>query len=136
MKFNKILNEKGLKSTPQRILILNVILNNGHIDIEEMYKKVNEAIPSISIATIYKNLKMLVEVGIVKEVNISSFKTMYELNTNPHFHSICKQCKKIIDVNIEDEKIKDFLSQIIKTDIESYEVNIYTKCKECENKVS
>ena len=136
MKFNKLLNKKGLKSTPQRILVLNVILKSGHIDIEEIYKKVSEVIPSISIATIYKNLKILVNAGIVKEVNISSFKTLYELNTNPHFHSICKKCKKIIDVDIEDKKVKDFLFQVIGKDIESYEVNVYTKCRECNNKVN
>ncbi len=134
MKFNKLLNAKNLKSTPQRILILNVILKNGHIDIEEIYKKVSEVIPSISIATIYKNLKLLVDTGIVKEVNISSFKTLYELNTNPHFHLICKKCKKILDVNIEDKKVKEFFVQVIGKDVESYEVNVYTKCRECKDK--
>lgn len=132
MKFNKILNEKGLKATPQRLLILNIVYESGHIDIEEIYKKVVEIIPSISIATIYKNLKILVNAGIVKEVNINSFKTLYELNTLPHIHSICKECKKITDININHDRVKKFLSKIINNKIDDYEINIFTKCSQCE----
>ena len=132
MKFNKILNEKGLKATPQRLLILNIIYESGHIDIEEIYKKVVKIIPSISIATIYKNLKILVNAGIVKEVSISSFKTLYELNTLPHIHSICKKCKKITDINIKHDKIKKILRKIIDNEIDDYEINIFTKCSQCE----
>ena len=133
MKFNEILNKKGLKATPQRLLILNIIYKAGHIDIEHIYKEVNVIISSISIATIYKNLKILVDAGIVKEVNISSFKTMYELNIQPHIHSICKTCKRIEDINIEDELVKNFLFEILDQHIEAYELNVYTKCSKCKN---
>jgi len=111
---------------------LDILFKSGHIDIEEIYKNVREIIPSISIATIYKNLKILVEAGIVKEVNINSFKTLYEVNTKPHIHSICKECKKIIDINLTNDEIRDFLQKIVQKEIESFEINIFTKCDECK----
>ncbi len=132
MKFDKILKNRGLKATPQRILILNIIANNGHIDIEEIYNKIKKIIPSISIATIYKNLKILVDKKIIQEVNISSFKTLYEVNTSDHIHVICKKCKKIIDVNIDKKELSKDFKDKLKIDVEDFEISLFTICQDCK----
>ncbi len=132
MNFDKILKQRGLKATPQRMLILNIIGKSGHVDIEEIYKKVKDIIPSISIATIYKNLKILVNKNIIQELNISSFKTLYELNTSEHIHIICKNCKKIIDVNIDKLEFKKYFKDKLDIDTEDFEINLFSICNNCQ----
>jgi len=131
MDFHKKLKDKGLKATPQRLLILTIISEGGHIDIETIYNKIKKIIPSISIATIYKNLKLLVEKGIIKEVNISSFKLLYEVNTTEHIHLICKNCKKIFDMEINNTEFKKLLENNIQNKIDKFEINAFIICKNC-----
>lgn len=133
MNFNKLLNEKGLKATPQRLLILNTIKDGGHIDIEKIYEKINKIIPSISIATVYKNLKLLVDKGIIKEVHINSFKTLYEVNTSFHIHLVCKKCKKITDIEVNEKSIFSFFNKLVKEDVENFDVTGYYICENCKN---
>ncbi len=134
MNFNNVLRKKALKATPQRLLILDIINKRGHVEIEELYKNINKIIPSISVATIYKNLKLLTEKKIVKEVNINSFKTLYEVNTSPHIHFICKNCNKIFDIEIQKKEIKSYFKKIINTEIDEVEVTLYSKCNSCKKK--
>ncbi len=132
MDFHKKLREKGLKATPQRLLILNIIKEGGHIDIEDIYNKLKKIIPSISIATIYKNLKLLVDKGIIKDVNISSFKQMYEVNTKEHIHLICKKCRKIYDLDFREIDIKNFIEKKIDDKIDKIEINVFFLCEKCK----
>ena len=132
MDFHKKLRDKGLKATPQRLLILNIISEGGHIDIEDIYNKVKTIVPSISIATIYKNLKLLADKEIIKEVNINSFKQLYEVNTKEHFHLICKRCKKIFDVDSDNIKIKNIVEDKVKNTIDKIEINAYFLCNNCK----
>ena len=130
--FKKILKEKGLKATPQRLLILNVIQKNGHIDIEKIYSKITEILPSISIATVYKNLKTLIDADIVQEVNLKSFKTLYEVKKEEHIHLICKQCKNVYDLILKKEDLKKYFKNFLSKEIDDIEVCIYSKCDNCK----
>ena len=130
--FHRLLREKGLKATPQRLLILNIIKEGGHIDIEEIYDKVKKIIPSISIATVYKNLKLLLDKGIIRDVNISSFKQMYEVNTKDHIHLVCKKCRNIYDLDFGEMDLKKFIEDNINNKIEKIEVNVFFECNNCK----
>ncbi len=68
--FEKILKQNNLKITPQRMAILKEIEKNGHISIEEIYENIKETHPSMSLATIYKNLTSMQEARIIVEVKL------------------------------------------------------------------
>ena len=51
------LKQKGLKSTAQRVMLLKSIEDEGHIDIDTLYQKMTQLVPSISLNTIYLNLE-------------------------------------------------------------------------------
>ena len=55
---HSILKKTPLKSTPQRLAILNTIQKNGHICVEDMFKELKPQFPSLSLATIYKNINL------------------------------------------------------------------------------
>ncbi len=130
--FTRVLKENGLKATPQRVLILETISRHGHIGIDRLYEEIKGIIPSISIATIYKNLKIMEEGGIIKEANISSLKNIYETNTSFHIHLLCRKCNSVFDVHIDKDKLKGYLTKVTDLRINDISVTLFGYCKRCK----
>ncbi|WP_024791921.1 Fur family transcriptional regulator [Lebetimonas sp. JS138] len=126
-----ILDNSTLKTTPQRLAILKELENQGHASIEEIYEKIKEMFPSISLATIYKNITSLKEEGIISEVCLHQ-KPKYELSKEDHAHFICKNCGKVIDVPLNKSIINDIEEKFPDTQKELY---IYGICKECKKEM-
>ena len=130
LKFYKSL---GLKLTPQRLAILEYLENNrSHPSAEDIYNALKPHFPSMSFATVYNTLEVLVEKGLVKEISVESTKKRFDSFTHPHHHFFCKSCKKIIDVennqNITIPKeLKDY-------ELSEFQVIFYGFCPECKNK--
>jgi len=124
-----LLEESTLKITPQRLAILKELGKKGHASIEEIYENIIEFFPSISLATIYKNITALKDENIISEICIHE-KPKFEITKEPHAHFICKKCGKVEDVP---------LSDLIKEEIEKQypdskkELYIYGICKACKD---
>ena len=88
--FEKLLKDNHLKITPQRLAILKQIEKFGHIGIDEIYENIKESNPSMSLATVYKNLTFMQEAKIIDEVKLPNQKQRYELVKNPHIHLVCE----------------------------------------------
>jgi Fur family transcriptional regulator, peroxide stress response regulator len=97
MDFESILREHGLKSTPQRSVILSQIYDSGHIDIEQLHKRVIGII-KIPLGTLYRALTELSTVGILTAISINGLKTHYEISKPSHAHLVCDECGSICDV--------------------------------------
>ena len=126
---HSILKKTPLKSTPQRLAILNTIQKNGHICVEDMFKELKPQFPSLSLATIYKNIILLKKEGILSEISIQNLKPKYEIKKTPHGHFICKNCGKIYDFDLQNV-CNPSLKEIEK--IEDSEVYLYGICKKCK----
>lgn len=97
--FHRLCADKGLSHTHQRQVIYEALAEMGdHPSPEAIYEVVKERIPSISLATVYKNIKTFVEHGLISEVSLHHGLTRLETNMHPHHHLICSRCKSIIDV--------------------------------------
>ncbi|WP_299549555.1 Fur family transcriptional regulator [uncultured Helicobacter sp.] len=99
--FEKLLKDNHLKITPQRLAILKQIEKFGHIGIDEIYENIKESNPSMSLATVYKNLTFMQEAKIIDEVKLPNQKQRYELVKNPHIHLVCEKCGSIVDVELD-----------------------------------
>jgi len=89
----------GLKLTPQRLAILEYLEGNtSHPSAEDIYRKVHNEFPTMSLATVYSTLSALKVKGNVLELTVDPDKKRYDPNTNMHNHLICIQCKTIIDI--------------------------------------
>ena len=122
-----LLEDSNLKITPQRLAILKELDKKGHASIEEIYDTIKEMFPSISLATIYKNINALKNEGIISEVCLHQ-KPKYEIEKNPHAHFICKVCGKVEDIPFDEVLNKDIEDKYPNTQKELY---IYGICKEC-----
>ncbi|UOD34149.1 transcriptional repressor [Deferribacteraceae bacterium V6Fe1] len=130
---SSLLKENNLKITPQRSLLLDIILKHGHIDIESLVSEITSILPSVSVATVYKNLGTLVENGIVKEVSLPGKKKMYELNAGKHIHLVCNACGNIKDIEIDELALKEKFSEFLDEEISDFNVTFYYTCKSCLN---
>lgn len=131
MNFEEGLKQNGLKITPQRVAILKEIERRGHATIEEIYEDILKEYPSISLATIYKNIISLCEADLVKEVKVSLQKQRYEINCGEHAHIVCTECGKLEDVEFNTESLRcdAMITRHIKPSFIS--VTVYGKCNQC-----
>ena len=87
------------RNTKQREAILKILKNTrSHPTADSIYANVRKLIPNISKGTIYRNLKILQELGQVKELNLNGTVSRFEVNIGNHYHFRCEQCGKVIDI--------------------------------------
>jgi Fur family transcriptional regulator, peroxide stress response regulator len=88
----------GLNVTPQRIAVYEQLLRSeDHPTPEIIYNAVRRAMPSLSLATIYKSLDALEKLGLVQTVQIDSESRRYDANMARHHHLVCTKCGDVTD---------------------------------------
>ncbi len=98
--FRAICEQAGLSVTHQREVIYDVLRSmEGHPSPEQVYAEVRERIPSISLATVYKNLHLFISAGIFQEVSLHHGSMRMETNHDAHHHLLCTRCKTIHDID-------------------------------------
>jgi len=132
-KLNAHLAACGLKRTRQRDLIATVFFQEeGHISIEELCAKVRALDKRISVATVYRAMRLLAESGLVQARNFSGGHTRYEAAGAHHDHLICTQCGSIVE--FEDGQIETLQAAVARQHgffILSHKMEIYGLCKDC-----
>ena len=98
MEFTEKLRGYDLKVTPQRTAILEEIEAAGHIDVDALYEILCMSFPSISLATVYKNINQMYELGILEVIKVPNHKQQYEISKEPHIHLACDSCGSIMDM--------------------------------------
>ncbi|QER41636.1 transcriptional repressor [Thermodesulfobacterium sp. TA1] len=123
----------GLKLTPQRIAILEYLEGNKtHPSAEDIYNALKQNFPSMSFATVYNTLEVLVKKGLIKEIIVDPYKKRFDAFTHNHHHFVCKYCKKVIDVS---QKIQFSLPNELKgCEVEDFQVVFIGVCPECKAK--
>lgn len=135
MELVNLLKEHNLKATPQRLCVLKILKKHEHPNIDELYAQVKKEYPSISLATVYKNIGTLQERGLVVEVNVPNQKAYYDIYEEPHIHIICTKCGHIEDLDFKHTNIGAYQEELEKRQnifIDSLFVSAYTgSCKKC-----
>jgi len=105
MNYMKLLKDHNLKATPQRLTIVEQLCQHGHMNIDDIYRALQKKFPSISLATIYKNINAMTEIAFLSEVKIPTKKSVYEITKEEHSHVVCTECNKVIDVELETQQL-------------------------------
>lgn len=132
------LKEKGFKLTNQRESVLNTILENSgkHLSAEEIYDLVKISCPEIGLATVYRTMQVLDELGLVYKNNFDDGRTRYEITQNEdhqHHHLVCRKCGKVIEV--EEDLLEQLEQQIEKKynfSITDHKVKFFGYCNKCK----
>lgn len=127
-----LLKEHDLKATIQRTSILKSIDKAGHINIDEIYEDVKEQHPTLSLATIYKNIILMQENNVIVEVPMNNQKSKYELKKSEHMHLICQACGNIQDTMISQQTQTALVIENFQ--LNNAQINLYGLCQECQKK--
>lgn len=131
--FRDLCERRGLAVTHQRQIIYETLARmHGHPSPESVYGLVKELIPSISLATVYKNLKTFEEHGLIREVSPHHGSARFETNAEPHHHLVCLGCKAIVDIPAADigpVRLKKRAPGGFR--IQRYSVEMHGLCGEC-----
>ena len=126
----------GLAFTHQRLVIWEALsASRRHPSPEEIYESVRRQIPSISLGTVYKNIRTFIEHGLLREVSLHHGSARLEVNLKPHHHLVCLRCKAIIDLSDEDiepVRLKSRPPQGFR--IERYSVEVIGLCEKCSRR--
>lgn len=130
--YGSFLEENGIRPSSQRILMLQYLEESkSHPTADKIYVDLSKRLPSISKATVYNNLKLFLNNGIIKEVNIDNSEIHYEMMMDNHAHFVCRKCKKVEDLEISNINID--LSYISDYEIESQDIFLRGLCNECKD---
>ena len=126
----------GLAATHQRQVVYEaVIAAHGHHSPEQIYAAVKKRIPSISLATVYNNLRLFVERGLLREVTPHSSTLRVDGNLKPHHHLVCSRCKTVQDIEGEFFDFKRISRQIPSGfDLSNPVVEVFGFCRRCRAK--
>jgi len=129
------LQNSGHRITPQRLCILRALVgSNTHPSAEEIYAQVKQISPTTSLATVYKTLDTLREMGEVLEIQPGDGRQHYD-GVRPHFHPhvICTSCGEIQDVEVEGLTGLPGLAQSASGyEIHAQRVEFYGLCAACQ----
>lgn len=97
------LRDSGHRITPQRLAIVRILAKSeDHPSVENIHDQIRKGFPTMSLATVYKNIELIKSLGEVLELGFPDGSNRYDGNKpNPHPHLICIKCKKIFDPDLD-----------------------------------
>ncbi|MFT4009918.1 MAG: Fur family transcriptional regulator [Nocardioidaceae bacterium] len=93
-----VLRAKGYRLTPQRELVLRAVEHLGHATPDEVLKQVHTESEAVNLSTVYRNLELLEELGLVRHAHLTDRAPTYHSTSQPqHVHLVCRGCQRVVD---------------------------------------
>ena len=129
------LKERDFRITPQRLAVLRILAESeGHPSVEDIFRQVKPIFPTTSLATIYKTVNLLKNIGEVVELDFSEESNRYDGNRPyPHPHLICTKCKTVVDPDMV--TISDLSEELAKKtgyEIVTHRLDFFGICPRCQ----
>ena len=125
---------RGLRLTPQRDILLRVLSSSsGHPTADDLVRRVRDVLPSVSHATVYRNVQELVRAGLIGMLERAGAAVQFEVNPDDHHHFVCRKCGEVWDVYLDevDVRVNRQRSQLKGFQIDSREVQLHGVCARC-----
>ena len=128
------LRELGIRLTPQRLAIAEVVVNSGdHPSVKEVFERVKAFFPYVTLATVYSTLDVLERAAIVRQLPFQH-QSRYDANLSPHANLVCISCGSVVDADVGQSMVAE-LQQILETESEfevaANRVDFYGWCSSC-----
>lgn len=123
-----------MKYSHQREIILQTVQEErSHLTAQEVYEIVRKKVPNISLGTVYRNLNILSENGLIRKIELPQSSDQFDFTLKPHSHLYCTKCNKIYDINIASiEEMKHIIEQEHGYTITSCNIVLEGLCKNCQ----
>lgn len=139
-RFKTLLKENGLKVTSQRVAILEALESrpDHHLTAEEIYECVRVDNPEIGLATVYRTIQLLAELGLIDKLNLGDGFIRYEIGDggqnegHRHHHLICLKCNDVLTFEGDFmEDLEERIQSAMEFQVVDHEVKLYGYCKDC-----
>jgi Fe2+ or Zn2+ uptake regulation protein len=122
------------RMTKQRKKILEVLRSTDiHPTADWIYEQVRQDIPNISLGTVYRNLKLLSEMGKISVLDFGSSYSRFDGNPENHYHFKCYNCEKVFDLDIPvNYDINKELTSKTPYQIKNHRMEFYGLCPDCQ----
>jgi Fe2+ or Zn2+ uptake regulation protein len=131
--FNHLCREQGLRSTVQRRVILETVLDlDDHPTADEVYESVVDRLPGVSRTTVYRTLESLARLGVITKACHPGAVARYDRRTELHHHLICLHCDGITDISdarLDDLEIPD--TSTYGFEVADFRVQLRGLCRQC-----
>lgn len=134
-KILEALHKAGLRATPQRIAICEMLTeSHDHPTANDIYLELKEKYPSLSLATIYNTLDVLVGIGLVNALgSIGDDKVHFDADVSPHINLACVKCHKIVDTTSNFiNQVNDEINKKSGYELFGSRILYYGHCPECQ----
>lgn len=130
------LRDKGLKITPQRLAIIEVLaaMRNLHPGASAVYRAAKKIHKSLSLSTTYATLNQLSAQGIIKTLQFDATENRYEANIEEHVNLICDGCGKILDYEVSAPADPGEVEKRTGFSVTDTRLEYYGCCEECRKK--
>lgn len=129
------LRHRECRITPQRLAILNAFIQSDqHPSVEQVYDQVRINFPTTSLATVYKTVTLLKDVGEILEISFADGRNRYDgKKPYPHPHLVCTQCNRIVDPEVTLlDRLASEVSQSTGYKIVSHQLEFFGICPACQ----
>jgi Fur family ferric uptake transcriptional regulator len=137
--FRDFLKKKGLRFTKEREAIFSEVLRKkGHFDPEELHISLRERGIAVSRASVYRTLPLLIEAGVIEEVERTEKHAHYEctIGRSHHDHMLCLNCGRVIEFYSEElEKLQDRICGQMSFEGVSHNLEVKGYCRRCSKKL-
>jgi Fur family peroxide stress response transcriptional regulator len=133
------LKTRGHRLTPQRLAVLRYLAEStAHPSVEEIYRSVKAEFPTTSLATVYKTVALLKELGEAMELGFSDGGNRYDgFRPYPHPHLVCTRCRKIVDPDLA--AVTDLTAELARESgfrILTHRMDFFGICPDCQKRAS
>ncbi len=129
-----LLRDSGVRITPQRHAVLEYLIKSmKHPTADEIYKALEGKFPNMSVATVYNNLRVFREIGLVRELSYGDASSRFDFKTSDHYHIICNSCGKIVDFHYPKlDEVESLAEQVTGFNVSHHRLEVYGECDDCK----
>ena len=120
----------------QRERILELLQTTGsHPSADWIYDRLKEEFPNLSMGTVYRNLGILIEQGLVKKIDFGSTFDRFDANVGPHYHFVCERCGSIADLELPvDDALNERVTRNTGFEARRHRIEFFGLCERCRSR--
>lgn len=126
----------NMRLTTQRQVILEELSKvKSHPTANEVYDMVRKRLPRIGLGTVYRNLELMADSGVILKIEVGGTQKRFDATTESHYHVRCTECDRVNDIDIPvQQDINAFASQASKYEILGHHIEFSGVCEQCQKK--
>jgi Fur family transcriptional regulator, ferric uptake regulator len=136
-RLSSYIEQRGLKHSRQRERIADTFFGmGGHVTVEQVVERCKREDPKVSVATVYRTMKLLVDCGLATARQFGDGQTRYEgaAGREHHDHLICTVCGDIVEfANERIETLQELVAKRHGFEVESHRLELYGRCSRCKS---